>query len=97
MEWDLLKNGKIVRSGLIENLNVAPQQTAKLKLDLGKTCTCAEWLLNVRYIQKNREGMIPAGHVVAKDQLVINGYKAPEMKFENITESNQPVIVPQEP
>lgn len=39
--------------------------------------------------------MIPAGHVVAKDQLVINGYKAPEMKFENITESNQPVIVPQ--
>lgn len=95
MEWDLLKNGKIVRSGLIENLNVAPQQTAKLKLDLGKTCTCAEWLLNVRYIQKNREGMIPAGHVVAKDQLVINGYKAPEMKFENITESNQPVIVPQ--
>ena len=95
MEWDLLKNGKIVRSGLIENLNVAPQQTAKLKLDLGKTCTCAEWLLNVRYIQKNREGMIPAGHVVAKDQLVINGYKAPEMKFDNITESNQPVIVPQ--
>ena len=95
MEWDLLKNGKIVRSGLIENLNVAPQQTAKLKLDLGKTCTCAEWLLNVRYIQKNREGIIPAGHVVAKDQLVINGYKAPEMKFDNITESNQPVIVPQ--
>ena len=30
-----------------------------------------------------------------KIQLVINGYKAPEMKFENITESNQPVIVPQ--
>ena len=76
LEWEVMKNGTVVRTGRVENLNVAPQQTAKIKLDLGKTCACAEWLLNVRYVQKQREGLIPAGHIVAKDQLVLNAYKA---------------------
>lgn len=66
LEWEVLKNGKAVRSGRVENLSVAPRQTANVKLDLGKTCKCAEWLLNVKYVQKNREGLLPAGHVVAK-------------------------------
>ena len=48
------------------------QQTAKIKLDLGKTCQCTEWLLNVSYKLKNREGLLSAGHVVAKDQLTLS-------------------------
>lgn len=59
----------MIRTGRVDNLNVAPQQTAKIKLDLGKTCQCTEWLLNVSYKLKNREGLLSAGHVVAKDQL----------------------------
>ena len=58
LEWEVLKDGKAIRSGRVENLNVAPHQTASVKLDLGKTCQCGEWLLNVKYIQKNREGLI---------------------------------------
>ena len=76
MEWEVLKDGKAVRSGRMENLNVAPRQTATVKLDLGQTDGEGEWLLNVRYIQKNRENLIPAGHVVAKDQLALTEYKA---------------------
>ena len=37
MEWEVLKGGKVIRTGRVDNLNVAPQQTAKIKLDLGKT------------------------------------------------------------
>lgn len=94
LEWEVMKNGTVVRTGRVENLNVAPQQTAKIKLDLGKTCACAEWLLNVKYVQKQREGLIPAGHIVAKDQLVLNAYKAPAMTLQNVTDMNIQTALP---
>ena len=94
LEWELMKNGTVVRTGRVDNLNVAPQQTAKIKLDLGKTCACAEWLLNVRYVQKQREGLVPAGHIVAKDQLVLNEYKAPAMTLQNVTDMNIQTALP---
>ena len=88
MEWELMRNGKTVRTGRVEKLNVAPQQTASVKLDLGKTCKCGEWLLNVSYKLKNREGLLPAGFEVAKNQLTLNEYVAPEMKVENVVKTN---------
>ena len=94
LEWDVTKGGKVVRSGRVESLNVAPQTTATVKLDWGPTCKCAEWLLNVRYVQKNQEGVIPAGHVVAKAQLVINPYQQPDMKLDNVKHMNQEVVAP---
>lgn len=94
LEWEVMKNGIVVRTGRVDNLNVAPQQTAKIKLDLGKTCACAEWLLNVKYVQKQREGLIPAGHIVAKDQLVLNEYKAPAMALQNVTDMNIQTALP---
>ena len=95
LEWELLKDGKAVRSGRIENLNVAPHKTETVRLDLGKVCTCSEGLLNVKYIQKNREGLIPAGHVVAKAQLEVNPYKAPSMELKNVEQSNIAPVIPQ--
>ncbi len=94
LEWEVMKNGTVVRTGRVDNLNVAPQQTAKIKLDFGKTCACAEWLLNVRYVQKQREGLVPAGHIVAKDQLVLNEYKAPAMALQNVTDMNIQTALP---
>ncbi len=95
MEWEVLKNGKVMRTGRINDLNVAPQQTGQLTLDLGKTCQHAEWLLNVSYKQKNREGLLPAGHEVAKNQLVLNPYKAPAMELKNVPVMNQATVVPE--
>ena len=95
MEWEVLKGGKAIRSGRVDNLNVAPQQTAKIKLDLGKTCQCTEWLLNVSYKLKNREGLLAAGHTVAKDQLTLNPYKAPAMELKNVETTNVAIVTPQ--
>ena len=94
LEWEVLKDGIAVRSGRVENLNVAPRETASLTLDLGQTDGDGEWLLNVKYIQKNREGLIPAGHIVAKAQLEISGYQAPSMELKNVAESNLAVVAP---
>ncbi|WP_373833529.1 glycoside hydrolase family 2 TIM barrel-domain containing protein [Bacteroides heparinolyticus] len=95
LEWEVLKGGKVMRTGRVDNLNVAPQQTAAVKLDLGKTCQCTEWLLNVSYKLKNREGLLPAGHVVAKEQLALNPYKAPVMDLANVETKNMPAAAPQ--
>ncbi|MBE6276192.1 MAG: DUF4981 domain-containing protein [Bacteroides sp.] len=95
MEWEVLKGGKVMRTGRIENLNVEPQQTAQITLDYGKICECDEWLLNVSYKLKNREGLLPAGHEVAKNQLVLNPYKAPSMELKNVTAMNQATVGPE--
>ena len=94
LEWEMLKDGKVIRSGRVDDLNVAPQQTAKVKLDLGTVCQCAEWLLNVSYKLKEREGLLSAGHIVATDQLTLNTYQAPAMDLKNTELSYVEVAAP---
>ncbi|MCD8292803.1 MAG: beta-galactosidase, partial [Prevotellaceae bacterium] len=57
--------------------------------------TCTEWLLNVSYKLKENEGLLPAGFVVAKDQLTLNPYTAPALELKDAQLSNQPVTAPQ--
>ena len=95
MEWQVLKDGKIIRTGRVDDLKIAPQETAKITLNIGKTCTCKEWLLNVSYKLKNREGLLPAGFTVAKNQLTLNDYKAPSMDLKNVETPNVATVVPQ--
>jgi beta-galactosidase len=94
LEWEVLKGGEAVRSGRIEDLNVQPQQRARLTLPIGETCQCAEWLLNVKFKLKNREGLLPAGSVVAYDQLTLNAYKAPEVKNAESLAAYNPTAAP---
>ncbi len=97
LEWNLLANGEIIQRGIVNDLNVAPQQTAKLKLNysLDNICKCKEVLLNVTYKLKSGETLLPAGYAVAKDQLVINEYKAPALTLDNETASNINTSLPQ--
>lgn len=85
LQWEVLEEGEKVKSGRINDLKVAPQQTATITLDWGKLCSSKECLLNIRYIQKEQEGLIPAGHVIAKNQLTLTAYKAPAMDLKNQT------------
>ncbi len=94
MEWEVLKAGKVMATGRVDKLDVGPQQIGKLTLALGHYCKKDEALLNVAYKLKRSEGLLPAGHVVAKDQLVLNPYKAPSMELENCQAPNAPAIAP---
>lgn len=89
MEWEVLKDGKTVNYGRVNQLNVDPQKTGKVKLEIGKICQeGGEWLLNVSYKLKKREGLLPANHIAAKDQLVLSPYKAPALNLPNCELSN---------
>lgn len=94
LDWQVLADGKVVREGSVNDLNVAPQQTANLKLNIGSFTQDKEWLLNVSYKLKNEEGVLSAGTVVARQQLVLNPYKATPVVCENTKLTNTEVVVP---
>ena len=93
MEWTMLKDGVPVRSGRIENITAAPQQRTKINIAAGSTSD-AEWLLNVSFRLKNREGLLPAGYVVAKNQLSLTDAPAADMELKNVAVSNVAPTVP---
>lgn len=84
-EWQLLANGEIVQSGIINDLKVEPQQKANLKLNYTTEgiCKCKELLLNIAFKLKNGETLLPAGYTVAKNQLTVRPYTAPELEVKN--------------
>ena len=95
MEWETLKDGKVMRSGTVERIDCQPQQTTTMTLDWGGTDGEGEWLLNVRYLQREREGIIPARHVVAKAQIELRPYQAPDMVLKNESVRYIPDVGPQ--
>jgi beta-galactosidase len=79
LSWELLENGQPVQSGRVENLNAAPQQTAKIKLPVTYTLQPSgkEYFLNVRYKLKAAEPFLPKDFEVADEQFALSGFVAP--------------------
>ncbi len=95
MEWTLLADGKALQTGTVENLNVSPQTTAEIQLPYDVAgIECNDLLLNVTYKLKKSEGLLPAGQVVAYDQMIFQE-KHPEYFFGNMPKVNQQVDVPE--
>lgn len=78
MRWTLLNNGLPVRTGTVGNLNIAPQTSSDIKVNYGKISNKGEWLLNVEYVTNQRENLLPAGYVIADEQLILRPYSAEE-------------------
>jgi beta-galactosidase len=70
--WELAVDGEPFRTGTVENLDVAPQETKTIDLGIGSR---PDWglvvTLTVRYQLKEAEPLLPAGFEVAYDQLVL--------------------------
>ncbi len=71
LDWTLLNNGVPVREGRISNLTVAPGKSAEVAIPYGKISDEGEWTLNVYYNLKDAEGLLPAGHTVAREQIIL--------------------------
>ena len=93
LEWELLADGKVCRKGAVAELNIAPQERKQIRLGLSVDDQ-AEYLLNVRFVLKSAEPLLPAGHVAAYAQVPLNGYKAPASAFANIVTNNVPLSFP---
>jgi beta-galactosidase len=96
MEWTLLRNGEAQRSGVVEQLNVAPQASAALRIDAaaGVGGDGAEWLLNVAYKLKSSDGVLPAGSEVARDQLTLSSAASQPLELRNANLKNVVAVEP---
>lgn len=65
----MLNNGIPVENGIISNIDVKPGKTETVKIPFSAPQGQGEWLLNIDYTLKKADGVLPAGHVVAREQL----------------------------
>ncbi len=73
MLWNITVDGEAVSSGIVENLNVAPQNTETVDLGFKSIPQAdADIFLNVSYVLKTADGVLPAGSEVAYDQIMLN-------------------------
>lgn len=78
--WKVVEEGEIIRQGTVSNLNVNPQKKGKINLKYSLTPSNKERFLEVEYKTKLSKDLVPAGHTVARQQLVINNYKFPSVE-----------------
>lgn len=95
-EWSLLSNGEIIQKGILDNLDVLPQQKIQqtIPYTLDNIETDEEILVNISFKLKNKENLLPAGFEVAKNQLCIQAYKVPKEEFANKEMKNIKVSAP---
>ncbi|VEJ18924.1 Beta-galactosidase [Capnocytophaga canimorsus] len=75
IQWELLKDGKLVQNGVFKHLDVKPQQRKEYKLKV-KTDNTAEYILRVTAFTKAQEGVLEAGTALAFGEFFLTPYRA---------------------
>lgn len=94
LTWTLLEEGRPVQSGMLDRLDVAPQQEREYTLPLVLDGLEGEVLLNVEYRLKQAEPALDAGACVARAQLPIASHRFEALTLENrsVDRYTQPVV-----
>ncbi|MCQ2167645.1 MAG: DUF4981 domain-containing protein [Bacteroidales bacterium] len=74
MIWSVENNGVKVLEGSVDGLDIEPQKSAEVKLGFSSSDLerySGDLYLNVRYVLKKQDGILPAGTEVAFDQIPI--------------------------
>lgn len=90
MEWSLLENGKVIEKGVIDNLDVPAGEKRIIKLPLNLPSSENELLLNVDFKTKKEAMLVPAGFVLARNQIEINPYNFDKENNSAMFESGVP-------
>jgi len=96
MKWEVLADGESIAQGTVATLEVKPQMTQQvvLPIDIAALPQDKECLLNVYYLNKQSERILPAGYQVAKQQLALNTVKKEAVTIENFALKHSSPSVP---
>ncbi|WP_439185364.1 glycoside hydrolase family 2 TIM barrel-domain containing protein [Carboxylicivirga taeanensis] len=72
LSWELLKDGKVVKSGQFELGAIAPQAEQEFKIGYGELEERAEYYLNISAINRVSRPFIAIGHELAKEQFQLS-------------------------
>lgn len=81
LKWTVSVNGKATEQGIVNELNVNPQQTADVTLpcklsEIANTAGNHDVQLNIDFVLKEAEPLMEKGQVVAHDQFSVKDYYA---------------------
>jgi beta-galactosidase len=79
LKWQITEEGEVVKQGVVSQLDVPPHDTVPISLQYNYKPTNKEAFLEVYYITKNAENLVPAGYVVARGQFPIKTYSFPQL------------------
>lgn len=92
LHWSLCEEGKIIETGTIHNLDIAPQHHTNIILPIkSKIKEGKEYFINVSYCLKTDEPFLEKGYEIAAEQLLYSGIPrtiTPAFAGELITEIN---------
>ena len=84
LDWALVADGKTVASGTTDVPAVAPGEKAVVTLPYSASIDPSkECMLNVAYKLRNATPLLEAGHTVARQQLPVTSWTAPELALNN--------------
>ena len=72
-EWELLKNGKQISKGRINEFELAPNKSKIIKIDFPEIYDVDEYHLNIYAKKKSYGNLIPKDHTVAYNQFFLGG------------------------
>lgn len=84
MDWELVGDGKVIRSGRVDHLDVGPRQTGTIDLHYGlPRMAYGDVFLNVYFKTKSAEGLVPKDWQLAKDQITVLHRALPALRLED--------------
>ena len=75
--WSLVADGKVVKTGIVEDLKIGPQKRVDVQLGYNAHDVAAlkgEVFVNVSFVLKSSEPLLQAGYEIARNQLAISAY-----------------------
>ncbi|KLT66679.1 glycoside hydrolase family 2 TIM barrel-domain containing protein [Pedobacter sp. BMA] len=72
LEWEITNNGTSVQKGIIDQLEIPAQGNRDYRIDI-KSGNEGEQYLSLTYRLKKQDQLLPAGHIIASEQLFLGG------------------------
>jgi len=77
MEWTLLEDGREIKQGHVEDLQIKPGETQQFRIGLGTFKSDKEYILRTQLITSKAAGLLEVGHELAFEQFIVQEYKSP--------------------
>lgn len=96
LRWTLLRDGEPQLCGAVSSLEIGPQERVRILLDeaLIPEGSDGEYLLNVEYLLKRRDGVLDAGSTIARGQMALTAGPVSDTAFDNVRKSNTATPLP---
>ncbi|WP_281613045.1 glycoside hydrolase family 2 TIM barrel-domain containing protein [Flammeovirga sp. SubArs3] len=84
IKWELLENGKVVKSGQLKDVNVAPQSKVVKSVDFGYTQDASkEYFVNFYVLNNGLEELLDKDYILAADQILVQKAEAQSVAQED--------------